>query len=270
MGAAVKVRAPVSVIIPCYRCVDTIQRAVDSVIGQTLLPEEILLVEDCSNDEGGTLAALQRVQQLYPQENIRVIPLQKNCGPGGARNAGWELAQQPYLAFLDADDSWHPKKLELQYAWMVAHPEVVMTGHHTVCLPLGAPMPAIEARLEAHPVNGRALLVSNRFPTRTVMLRRTISNRFDPVKRYAEDYLVWLRIVLSGGSAWLIELPLAYSYKADFGATGLTANLWKMEKGEIDTYHRIHREGLISSPMYFFLVLFSLLKFLRRLVLSGT
>lgn len=260
--------APVSVIVPCYRCADTIQRAVDSVIRQTMPAAELLLVEDCSNDAGATLAALYRLQQRYPLANIRVVPQERNSGPGGARNAGWEIARQPYLAFLDADDSWHPKKLELQYGWMAAHPEVDMTGHATVCISPEEMPPALGNSLVAYPVSGRSLLVSNRFPTRSVMLKREIPNRFDPVKRYSEDYLLWLMIVLSGRPAWFIELPLACSYKADFGAEGLTGNLWKMEKGEIDTYQRIGRDGMISSVTFVVLAAFSLLKFSRRVVLS--
>lgn len=260
--------APVSVIVPCYRCADTIQRAVDSVIGQTMPAAELLLVEDCSNDAGATLAALYRLQQRHPQADIRVVPQEKNSGPGGARNAGWNIARQPYLVFLDADDSWHPKKLELQYGWMAAHPEVDMTGHATVCISPEEMPPALEDSFVAYPVSGRSLLVSNRFPTRSVMLKREITNRFDPVKRYSEDYLLWLMIVLSGRPAWFLESPLACSYKADFGAEGLTGNLWKMEKGEIDTYRRIGRDGMISSVTFIVLAAFSLLKFSRRVVLS--
>jgi hypothetical protein len=143
-----------------------------------------------------------------------------------------------------------------------------MTGHRTVCIFAGESLPAIDDVLVAIPVRRRALLARNRFPTRSVMLRRELTERFDPVKRYSEDYLLWLNIVLGGHSAWFIELPMAYSYKADFGAEGLTGNLWKMEKGEIDTYQRIRREGLISWMAFLSLTLLSLLKFLRRVALS--
>ena len=262
-------RSPVSVIIPCYRSTDTIDRAVGSVIRQTFPPEEILLVEDCSNDGGAMLAALHRLQELHRDSvSIRVVPLEKNTGPGGARNAGWELAQQPYIAFLDSDDSWHSRKLELQLRWMEEHPDVMMTGHGTMQLSPGAPLPEVSNQPVARPVSGCAMLASNRFPTRSVMLRRELSCRFDPTKRYAEDYLLWLMIVLGGRPAWFIDAPLAFSYKEDFGGTGLTGNLWHMEKGEIDTFRRVRREGLISRPACLAFVLFSLLKFARRLALG--
>ncbi|MCR4303908.1 MAG: glycosyltransferase [Gallionella sp.] len=261
-------QSPVSVIIPCYRCADTIERAVESVIVQTLPPKEILLVEDCSDDKGVALASMSRLQQNFQgKASIRIIPLKKNSGPGGARNVGWDEAQQPYLAFLDADDSWHPRKLEIQYQWMESHPEVALTGHPSVLIESGKSIPVLPEQLKARPISGYSLLISNCFPTRSVMLRREIAYRFDPAKRYAEDYLLWLRIVLGGKSAWLLELPLAYSYKADFGAKGLTGNLWKMEIGELDTYRRVCKDGMIPRTVHLGLSLLSLLKYLRRLIL---
>ena len=214
-------RAPVSVIIPCYRCAATIGRAVESAIKQTLPPEEILLVEDDSQDEGRTLATLYRLQAgLHDEVVIKVIPLPKNVGPGGARNAGWNEAQQPYLAFLDADDSWHPQKIEIQYTWMISHPDVALTGHRSVIVRPDEVPGDLPEQFNVRPVAGRSLLISNCFPTRSVMLRRNMTNRFDPAKRYAEDYLLWLQIVFAGQSAYLFDLPMAFSYKADFGGGG--------------------------------------------------
>lgn len=260
-------RAPVSVIIPCYRCAATIGRAVESVIGQTLPPEEILLVEDDSQDEGRTLASLYGLQtRLQDEIAIKVIPLPKNVGPGGARNTGWNEARQPYLAFLDADDSWHPKKIEIQYGWMASHPEATLTGHRSVIIATDGAPEFLPDELKVRQIAGRSLLISNCFPTRSVMLHRNIANRFDPTKRYAEDYLLWLQIVLTGQAAYFLDLPLAYSYKVDFGGGGLTGNLWKMERGELDTYRQLHLAGLITHIQYPWIVIFSLLKYMRRLL----
>ncbi|MDP3332698.1 MAG: glycosyltransferase family 2 protein, partial [Methylococcaceae bacterium] len=163
--------APVSVIIPCYRCADTIQRAVDSVVAQTLPVKEIFLVDDFSNDEMKTLNALNHLQHEYPASNIKILCLENNSGPGSARNAGWDASTQPYLAFLDADDSWHPKKIEIQYQWMAAHSNVVLSGHSSVSLTMGASMQDLPEKLVSHRVTRNDLLISNRFPTRSVMLK---------------------------------------------------------------------------------------------------
>ena len=260
-------RAPVSVVIPCYRCSETIDRAVESVIRQTCPPKEILLVEDRSNDGGLTLAALHRLEESHRGHfYIRVIQLNENVGPGCARNEGWNLAQETYISFLDADDSWHERKLELQHQWMDAHPEVMMTGHKSSLWLPANKFAEVSEQLKAQQVHGRAMLISNRFPTRTVMLRRNLPCRFDSTKRHAEDYLLWLQIVLGGWQAWFIDATLAYSYKEEFGKAGLSKHLWQMERGVLDSLHRICGEKLISHTACLFAMLFSILKFIRRLV----
>jgi glycosyltransferase involved in cell wall biosynthesis len=242
---------------------------VGSVLQQTLAPGEIILVDDCSDDAGATLAALYALQRANPGFAVSIIALKQNVGPGAARNAGWEVAGGNYLAFLDADDSWHPQKLEVQLAWMQGHPEAVLSGGRSELYDVDAVPPALNLPPTVTPVGRLKLLLVNCFPTRTVMLRRDTRQRFDPHKRYAEDYLLWLRIVLSGLPAYRIELPLAYSYKAEFGAAGLSASLWKMQKGLIDTYQRIGNDCYISKILAYFFILLSLIKFARRLVLSA-
>jgi glycosyltransferase involved in cell wall biosynthesis len=105
-------QAPVSAVIPCYNCSETIEKAVDSIAKQTLIPQEVILVNDDSSDH--TIDILQNLQNNYGKEWIKIIDLKQNVGPGQARNLGWESADQDYLAFLDADDIWLPEKLEKQ------------------------------------------------------------------------------------------------------------------------------------------------------------
>jgi glycosyltransferase involved in cell wall biosynthesis len=102
--------ASVSVIIPCYNCAGTIHRALASVASQSLRPAEVILVDDHSTDD--TLQSLYRLQDRYGREWIRIIEQPVNGGPGTARNMGWNAATQTYIAFLDSDDTWHPKKIE--------------------------------------------------------------------------------------------------------------------------------------------------------------
>jgi glycosyltransferase involved in cell wall biosynthesis len=238
------------------------------VVKQSCPPEEVILVEDCSDDAGETLDALYKLKTFFRGEiDIRVLTLKKNSGPGGARNAGWDEARQPYLAFLDADDTWNSSKLEIQSSWMETHPDVVLSGHLTAQLKTAIVPPTWRGKIIADVITKCDLLFFNRFPTRSVMLRRNNVYRFDPLKRYAEDYLLWLKIVLNGGKAVVLKAPLAYSYKVAFGGGGLSGNTWEMEKGELDAYGRIYRERLISRVLYFACAIFSLLKHLRRLVI---
>jgi teichuronic acid biosynthesis glycosyltransferase TuaG len=118
---------PVSVVVPCYRCSGTIGRAVASVDAQTYRPQEVLLIDDASSDD--TLNKLHELQQQYGVDWIKIIALPVNVGTSSARNVGWNSAAGGYIAFLDADDAWHPRKIEIQYGFMNTHPDYVLTGH---------------------------------------------------------------------------------------------------------------------------------------------
>ena len=261
--------ASVSVVIPCYRCADTIVRAVASVAAQTLRPAEVILVEDCSNDE--TLAVLNQLQSEYPLGWIKVIPLSFNVGAGEARNAGWDAARGSYIAFLDADDSWHTQKIAIQYGWMSAHPDITLTGHE--CQEVNGGAQSDIDNIHAANVNGRfepvshtALLVSNRFSTRSVMLKREIPYRFAPGKRYSEDYLLWTMICLDGHSCYQSSLPLAFLFKASYGGGGLSAQLWRMQQGEISTYCQLYRSDRIGFLIFMLVYFLSWIKYGRRIL----
>jgi glycosyltransferase involved in cell wall biosynthesis len=261
--------AEVSVIIPCYKCSQSIGRAVASVAAQTLPPREVILVDDCSEDE--TLNVLYGLQAAYPTDWIQVIAGVENCGPGTARNVGWEAARQPYVAFLDADDSWHPQKIEVQYGWMRAHPEVALSGHACRVIKKGKSLKKSDEIV--HPssfesVSKYTLLLSNRFPTPSVMLRRSLPHRFCPGKRQSEDFLLWCQIFLDGHPCYRSAAPLCELHKAHYGSGGLSGDLWAMEKGEWDTYMRLHRSGHIGGMLAASLCVISFIKYLRRLVLD--
>jgi len=252
--------APVSVIIPCYRCVETMERSLASVLNQTRQPSEILLVDDASGD--GTLELLYQLQKLHAPR-IKVIPLVKNGGPGLARNAGWNAATQPWLAFLDSDDIWHPRKLEIQMAWLESHPDVALCGHSSEFL-AGDIYPRVVDMPEEVRLSPLKMLISNRLPTRSVMLRRDLSFRFLG-KEVTEDYLLWLEIILSGASAYRLESCLAFSLRPDFSPGGYSGQLWTHEKREIAALRNLYAKGGLSWASFGLSAIWSLTKFLRRL-----
>ncbi|SPP65629.1 glycosyltransferase family 2 protein [Nitrospira lenta] len=257
---------PVSVVVPCWRCGATITRAVESIATQTRWPREVILVDDASGDD--TVRVLQALVKQYPRGWIKVIAQPENGGPGVARNAGWDAATSRYIAFLDADDAWHPRKLEMQVAWMESHPEAVLTGTQTTVRDTADKLPALPESFEVQEITFRRLLFVSLLPTRSVMIHRGVPNRFVPGKRYSEDYLLWLSILAEGSRAFLLGLPLAYSFKADFGAAGLSSHLWRMHCEVLDTYRRLHRAGYLSGSLRVVLTFYALLKFCRRVVLS--
>ncbi len=261
--------APVSVIIPCYRCDDTISRAVESVINQTLPPSEIILIDDFSNDEQKTLNALNRLCQMGQGVIFKILKLSKNSGAGGARNAGWAIATQPYIAFLDSDDSWHPRKLEIQYKYMANNQDVSLSGHqymfrHGEQMPKVAPEIAIATEISTN-----SMLFKNTFSTSTIMLKSNIKIHFNNEKRYSEDFLLWQKMAFLGFRLIQIESPLGFYYKPLFGSSGLSARLWAMEKGELDNFLLLYKAGHINLVLLGLSSIFSLIKFLRRLVITG-
>ncbi|MFH7321201.1 glycosyltransferase family 2 protein [Desulfurivibrio sp. D14AmB] len=261
-------RAALSAVVPCYRCVKTIGRAVNSIFRQTLRPLEVILVEDGSGD--ATLAELEKLRDSYPDGWIKVIALPRNAGPATARNLGWDAATQPYIAFLDADDTWHPWKVAIQYEWMRQHPEAALTGHLCRQIKEGDKEGSNDdfQGKEAHfaPLSRWRLLLGSCFSTPSVMLRRDLPVRFAGGKRYAEDYLLWLEIAWGGGGVYLCDWALANLYKAPYGEDGLSAELWLMEQGELHAYWTIYRKGFIGTTTYWGLRAWSLLRFGRRLI----
>lgn len=105
----------ISVIIPAFNAQDFLAEALESVFSQTLPPQEILVYNDASSDN------TQKVIDSYGSR-LRSLPTQPgpSKGPAFARNQCLRAALGDYLAFLDADDLWLPKKLELQLSYLQA------------------------------------------------------------------------------------------------------------------------------------------------------
>lgn len=260
--------APVSVVVPCYRCAATITRAVSSVAAQTLRPAEMILVDDASGD-----ATLQRLHALQAQHGswIRVVTLAANVGAASARNAGWSLATQPFIAFLDADDAWHPQKLEIQYGYMQKHPEIALSGHLCRQLPPGSQgttdWPLAWTPEDVQRVTWSQLLLRHQFVTPSVMLKREMKPRFLEGARHMEDHRLWLEIVGTPLPTVRLQVELAAVYKPVYGASGLSADMWRMERAELANYRYFHGLGKLSLVQLFLLQGYSLVKFLRRLLI---
>jgi glycosyltransferase involved in cell wall biosynthesis len=257
--------APVSVVIPCFRCAATIERAIASVAQQTQKPTEIILVEDGSDDD--TLAVLRALAEPYSNW-IKIIALPENKGVATARNVGWTAATQPYIAFLDADDAWHPQKTEIQTTYMNAHPEVMLCGHGHRVIKSNAALPDWQVlACKEQRIPKWSWLLSNKFVTPSVMIRRDVYQRFEQNQRYMEDYGLWLGFVCSGYGVIKLSVELVAIYKNPFGVSGLSAQLWAMEQGELSNYLHLYNENYINLAQWLALSVYSLLKFGRRLVI---
>jgi len=253
--------ATISVVIPCFNSAKTIERALRSVEHQTTKPHEVLIVDDASSDN--TVSIIEQFARTSLL-NIRVIKQSVNGGPSVARNTAWNVATSEFIAFLDADDQWHPQKLELQLGVMLDNRTCVMSFHDH----LFGSSEQFET-LPYAPTTSQATLhnylVRNRSATPTVMLRAAVTERFTSTKRYAEDYLLWMTIISSHGSALHIHATLAHCSNPGYGGSGQSGRLWKMERSELSGFVSLWRSGALSLPTLVAVSIWSITKYLLRL-----
>jgi glycosyltransferase involved in cell wall biosynthesis len=250
------------VVVPCFRCVRTIGDAVASIMAQTLRPSEVLLVEDGSGDD--TLSTLHRIAAAHEAGWIRVIAQPGNGGPSRARNTGWEHAQQPYIAFLDADDSWAPRKLELQMAALESDPGIALIAHRMVVQPRGTDVPALRPPVRTEIVGRRTLLLRNPFPTASVVLRSDLPFRFDEAFRRSEDYLLWSQIAFSGHRCAKIDQVLAIWNERGPDEIGLSDDIAAIHRSRRDARSKLMRQGLLSAAECAFASTLGLIGRVRR------
>jgi glycosyltransferase involved in cell wall biosynthesis len=113
-----------SVVIPAYNAAATLARAIDSVLDQTWPAEEIIVVDDASPDASGAVAQRYGIA-------VRYLRRETNTGVASARNYGAAMAIGDWLAFLDADDWYHPDRLRLHAEWIASDPTLdFLTGDY--------------------------------------------------------------------------------------------------------------------------------------------
>jgi glycosyltransferase involved in cell wall biosynthesis len=114
-------KTKVSVIMPTHNHGKYIGEAIKSVVDQTYGDWELIVVDDCSKDNTNT----EVIQ--FDDVRIKYILHKKNLGPAATRNTGIRASSGNIIAFLDADDMYHPEKLEVHVAFLEAHPEIDIT-----------------------------------------------------------------------------------------------------------------------------------------------
>jgi len=189
----------VSVIIPTYNSAALVTAAIESALAQTLPPSEIIVVDDGSTDDTRQRLSTYCVRYLH----------QQNQGVAAARNLGLREATGELIAFLDADDIWHPRKLELQIAAIAANPDLVLLGTSVFDWPAEQPSSINRAGV-IKPMSWRKLAVKNHLVTSSIIVCRTAlakTGDFDTALQGPEDHDLWLRLAEMGTVATL-DLPL--------------------------------------------------------------
>lgn len=248
----------VSVIIPCYNSHETIVECVNSVLCQTYKNFEIIIIDDGSTDN--TLDVLYEHFDSYSQFTIKILT-QTNRGPSSARNNGIRAANGQYIAFLDADDIWLPKKLEKQIQYFIDFPETVMVMGCKDRLLFNKP-------ILTKVISIKQMLFRNYFYTSSVIVsKNTLASvgLFNTKQKYSEDYRLALLVVKFGRSVFLNEIfSKSISGKLQYGISGLSSKLLKMEMGELSNFWHLYTTRVISGKMLFICSANSLAKLGRR------
>jgi GT2 family glycosyltransferase len=183
----------VSAIVPAYNCAPYLGAAIDSALGQEGIDVEVVVVDDGSTDATSSVIASFGGR-------IRAIR-QDNRGPSAARNAGLAISRGEFVAFLDADDTWEPRKSRIQVAYLQRHASCGLVFCDVLRMDeTGRTITPILGERAPQTPTGRCLerlFLGNFVLVPGVMVRRSILDRvgtFDESLRSAEDYDLWLRI----------------------------------------------------------------------------
>ena len=207
----------VSVIMPVYNDTMYIRDAVQSVLRQTYPSWELWIVDDAS-----TMDVRSEVADLLTDKRIHFLRLSENRTAAGARNAGIRAARGRYLAFLDSDDLWLPKKLEKQIRFMK---EKAASVSFTSYRRFQGEVKNVGRVVEALPyVDYARLLRGNPIGCLTVMADQWRCPEIEmPLMRH-EDYITWLTIAKQGVSLYGLAEDLA-RYRVS--NTSLSGNKFK-------------------------------------------
>ncbi len=217
----------VSVIMPCYNMEKFISDSIMSVRNQTYSSWELLIVDDASTD-----ATADIVKKQCEQDNrIHFTVKPEHSGIADTRNQCLKQAQGQYLAFLDADDIWHPEKLETQLGFMVEK-KVGFTYSTYDCIDeMGQPLD--KSVMTAGNLNYEAYLRNTIIGCSTVMVNKAVVGEVVvPAFRTSEDTATWLSILKKGFLAYAIDKPLT-SYRirqhsASSNKLKASSDLWRV------------------------------------------
>lgn len=209
-GSPLGLRLPmpeVAVIIPTYNRADTVLRAVASALAQTHQDLEVWVVDDGSSDN--TLALLANI----PDRRLRFLQHANNRGAAAARNTGIAAANARYIAWLDSDDAWYPRKLELQLNKLRSASRAEAVSCHAVLLHLlDHGVDRVRAPAQQVCWQRGLLLDCDLSPGSTLLARRTAFETTGPLDETLPRFEDWdwlLRYAYQGGGIALLPTVLA-------------------------------------------------------------
>ena len=244
----------VSVVTPVYNAEEFLGETMDSVLAQSYENFEFLLVDDCSQDRSAEII------QDYAKEDerVRYLKLEENGGAAVARNKGIEEAEGRYIAFVDSDDLWYPKKLEIQLKQMADRNQAFTYTKYERISEAGETLGAPDF---PEKLNYSGLLKNTAIACSTVVIDREVIGDFRmPLVRKGQDTATWLQILKDHDYAYLVDEVLN-RYRSREGS--LSSNRFGALKRTWNTYRNIEKLPLHQALYYFVFYGFNALK--RRL-----
>jgi glycosyltransferase involved in cell wall biosynthesis len=258
-------RSEISAIIPVYNDFDTIERALLSVVKQTYSGNiRIIVVNDGSKPE--MQDHLNEFIKNNESNNRSFLLLsQENKGVSAARNDGVLNAKSEFIAFLDADDEWHPDKISRQYNIINKRKLNFLASTYTY-----DEFSKVKSEIKLVRYTFKQMLVRNRFSTPSVMMRRQFFNSlggFDESLGYIEDYDLWLRVALVNNIYMIYNPPLVRLHKFAYGVSGLSSNMKMMYSSEKIVYKKLFKNKQINIFQYCMASILLRIKFIKRLII---
>lgn len=191
---------------PLYNSEAYISEAINSVINQTYLNWELILIDDASTDKTFKIA------ESFINENskIKLLKNKENLGAAMSRNKGIEIAKGSYVAFLDADDLWKPEKLQAQLSFMkTEHCDVCFSSYEQI----NEDGTSLNKEIKALSIlSYKKLLKSNYIGNLTGVYNvKSLGKIMAPNLRKRQDWLLWLTAIKKSAKPALgIQESLAY------------------------------------------------------------
>ena len=258
----------ITVIIPTFNSEKTIARALKSVLAQTSMPEEIIIIDDCSAD---LTAEILSSFLNCKQTKISFYRNQFNCGPGVSRNIGLKECKTEFVAFLDSDDTWLTNHLETAKNFFENNPHAVFISHS----PLRSEVASGINEVYFHSLTFfRFLFLQANVSTIATVCRTDVCRHagyFSAQRLGCEDFGLFLRIIKANpNQCYYLSSPRTASvWKPLYGSgTGLSGRTLPMFFGMLfETW-----QGLSSLERIFFaplLFIWLSIKLLRRIAIAA-
>lgn len=244
----------ISVIIPVYNSEKSIEYCLDGVLNQTYTDFDIVFTDDGSTDN--TVEVINNYLKKRDFFNYRILS-QKNAGPGMARNFAIDNTNADLLAFLDSDDVWECNHLYTLVDFFEKN------DIDLVCTTKNLNLSEVTA------VSLKRLLFRCYVQSSTLLVKKSLffKTKFREGKRYSEDYDLWLRFAALGVKIVIIPIKDVKNYngKNSYGDFGLSKNLWKMERSELENFLYLLRKREIHICLFIIASMFSIFKFILRI-----